>query len=388
MEEDKIKEMLATRLYSYNDIKKLFNLSEDEYYEVVKKDVNEWRIRSTSLSFTTEQKERAIKLYQEGKTVHEIAEEMRTVARNVSEILKSHGIKPVVVKKQFNKNTRTSELERKIIKLYDLGLPAAHICVETEYNFRTPKSVSDILKGYGRKLQDQKDLELHVNSKAFNFIDTEEKAYWLGMLITDGWIHKKGGSHTIGLSLEEKDKYILEEFKKFLGTPNKLLPKESIKMNGEISRNFTLMVHSKQLFTDLQRYGIIERKTSNTNPKLELIPEHLLHHFWRGCFDGDGCYYYNSGGKLTFRYIGTIDIVYKFLAWLYFKVGVREFKTPYKKNMEAAIARGENAKVVMYDFQFSHAEDIEIIKEALYKDATIYIKRKYELSNIVRKPNN
>jgi len=367
------------------DIKNKLSLSEEEYYKMVELDVNEWRIRSTNLSFTQLQKIKAKQLYDEGNSVHEIAEEMRTVARNVSETLKGYGIKPNVVKKQFQKNTRTPELEQKIIRLYELGLSAAHICVETEYNFRTPKSITDILKKYGRKMQEQKELELHVNSTIFNFIDTEEKAYWLGLLITDGWVYKKGGSHTIGISLEEKDKYLMEEFKKFLGTPNKLLSKESKNIKGETRRCWTLMVNSKQLFEDLKKYGVIERKSSNTNPKLELIPKDLQHHFWRGCFDGDGCYYYNSGDKLTFCYTGTIDIVYKFLSWLYHEAGTREFKTPYKKNMEAARARGENANVVMYDFQFSHADDIKIIREALYRDATIYMKRKYELSNIERK---
>ena len=91
MEIEDIQKLLRTREYSYIDIKNKLNLSEEEYYKMVELDVNEWRIRSTNLSFTQLQKIKAKQLYDEGNSVHEIAEEMRTVARNVSETLKGYG---------------------------------------------------------------------------------------------------------------------------------------------------------------------------------------------------------------------------------------------------------------------------------------------------------
>jgi len=50
--------------------------------------------------------------------------------------------------------------------------------------------------------------------EAFDNIDTEEKAYWLGFLYADGWVSSKG--NTVGLTLALKDIEHLKKYNNFL----------------------------------------------------------------------------------------------------------------------------------------------------------------------------
>ena len=51
-----------------------------------------------------------------------------------------------------------------------------------------------------------------VNENYFESIDSDEKAYWLGFLSADGYIHE--GRNTITLELQESDRFHIEKFKK------------------------------------------------------------------------------------------------------------------------------------------------------------------------------
>ena len=56
------------------------------------------------------------------------------------------------------------------------------------------------------------------NENYFSEIDTPEKAYFLGMIITDGCVHE----NVLSMSLQESDEYILEFLKKELKSNKKI----------------------------------------------------------------------------------------------------------------------------------------------------------------------
>lgn len=121
-----------------------------------------------------------------------------------------------------------------------------------------------------------------MNEDYFENIDTPEKAYFLGLLYADGYYDGKA----IAISLQEKDKEILEKFKKAINHNGNL---QFIKKKNENNQNsFRLTICNKKPKEDLIQKGIIRHKTYNT-----LIPnfikEELYSHFIRGFFDGDGC---------------------------------------------------------------------------------------------------
>ena len=95
------------------------------------------------------------------------------------------------------------------------------------------------------------------------------------------------------------------------------------------------------------------------------VPDHLLHHFVRGMFDGDGSikyykYDFQKTAFLHFGYTGIKDVV---------DYIVNLFNIPNKVVKESDYT---------YTTVSSNPQKIKEIYDYLYKDATIYMKRKKE----------
>lgn len=126
----------------------------------------------------------------------------------------------------------------------------------------------------------------NFNEDYFENIDSEDKAYWLGWLITDGCINDT----SISITLKECDTYILEQFQSDLGLMNKIK-----QFNKKYSR---LMFWSKKMIEDLAKYGIVPNKTFTID--LPKIREDLIPSLLRGCVDGDGSItYLTYSNRLT-----------------------------------------------------------------------------------------
>ena len=123
-------------------------------------------------------------------------------------------------------------------------------------------------------------LKASCNEDYFKNIDTEEKAYWLGFIMADGNISNFSGGYYLKFSLEKNDADTIKAFK------------NAIEFAGAIihnRNNIGISIGSKSIYNDLNRYGIIERKSGREIIPFGLIPDELIRHFVRGYFDGDGC---------------------------------------------------------------------------------------------------
>jgi len=123
------------------------------------------------------------------------------------------------------------------------------------------------------------------NEQFFEVIDTEAKAYWLGMLTADGWI--EADNYCTGLSLKDSDKEHVEKFMLDVGhggVPVKKIKRE----NGREFISWTAQLYSKTMYESLLKYGIIPSKSLVAIPADHLIPNELRRHYWRGLTDGDG----------------------------------------------------------------------------------------------------
>lgn len=390
-QQDKAKEMLRTEVKAYFDVRDELGLSKEEYYELIKLDVHEWRIRARGAKNSTPSKaieEIDRRLIEENGDInfHEVSRELRVLPSTIVGRYRRQGRE--IDKEPLNRSNnfyRSVDIDKRVCELFDLGLYPSQIIVEMGYRFRTEKSISDILKDYGRALKDLKSEENHINSHVFDFIDTEEKAYWLGMLITDGWVHIKkpkedthGVVYQVGLSLQEKDLKVMEGFKEFIGTQRKLLTKTNTLQSGEERKYWSIVIDSKNLFNALNRLGVVEGKTYKTEPQLHLIPKELHRHFWRGCYDGDGSLYFGSANNLTVSYVGGLDIVYKFIAHLYHNQVINHFRAPYLVDKTSDIEKGINATMDIYNPKYAEKNDVYSILQHLYGGATIYMERKYK----------
>ncbi len=128
----------------------------------------------------------------------------------------------------------------------------------------------------------------------FEKIDTEFKAYFLGWMFSDGNVYIKAKRHTLSITVVETDKQILDDFNKIIfdnkkplnyrKAKDKITPKKVYKCKP----CYRLLIDSKKLCEDIQKLGCMPNK-SKLIEFPENIPNHLIHHFIRGYFDGDGC---------------------------------------------------------------------------------------------------
>ena len=194
----------------------------------------------------------------------------------------------------------------------------------------------------------------------FEKIDTPDKAYMLGFITADGAVV----NDVLSIEVSNDDIEILKFFQSRINPQATIFP---IK-NKDTSR---ISLSAKQLGRDLAKYGVIQNKSKIIKRvPTELISEELLHFYFRGLIDGDGCIH--TDGKVSI-YSGSYDFIADVQRILIEKVGVSHLK----------IYQGTS-----YFITWGSKIDEVKLFNYLYKDldATYYYKRKYErLKNKVTK---
>jgi LAGLIDADG DNA endonuclease family protein len=202
-----------------------------------------------------------------------------------------------------------------------------------------------------------------INEDYFASVDTEEKAYFLGFLYADGCNVEERG--VIQMQLQARDSYILERLNHAIGSNRTL---KFYKRETESHQDkYLLRITCKKLSEDLCKLGCHARKSLTLKfPTQEQVPPHLLHHFVRGYFDGDGTIYEKRD---VFQYRVSMCVSDDF---------GQSFKEVIEKlfGMHVSIVYKKNNKI--REAVISGGSQMPIIMEWMYKDATIYLKRKYE----------
>lgn len=122
----------------------------------------------------------------------------------------------------------------------------------------------------------------------FTCIDTSSKAYVLGFIYADGCNTRKG----LQIGIQECDKDVLEFIQTELRVSNPLRYVKPYKANWH--PKYELEIRSMELSQQLTSLGCPPAK-SKTLTFPTFLSFHLLPHFIRGYFDGDGSLTYNKG---------------------------------------------------------------------------------------------
>lgn len=168
---------------------------------------------------------------------------------------------------------------------YLAGIENKELAVK--YNLHR-SSVQRILKrnGIGLRLQNTTSRKYFYDETFFSQIDTQNKAYILGMIAADGTVSRR---NAVEICLQEDDKELLEKIAPFFGNP-KLGYRASRKrtpLSHASKPQYRLCVTSKRIALDLRRLGIMENKSLKI--RFPNLPTSMIPHFIRGFFDGDGC---------------------------------------------------------------------------------------------------
>ena len=268
----------------------------------------------------------------------------------------------------------TSELKQEIIKYY-LSQPMTMKQVEDKYELSHP-TVTKILKDVPRYSKAKLN-NPNANERFFKNIDSEEKAYFLGLLISDGNVFKDstGRQASISITLDLNDEYILQKFKEVLNV-NTSISKDG-RGCGQIA------IRSNLMADDLKQYGVVPRKSYITYlPKINDI---YMSHLIRGILDGDGSILAKPSPKQdghnrylhSISFCGSHQLMEDIAKYLYNNLQLKQPIQVYDyqdKNLS--------------DIHIQNYEDMEKVGDWLYKDATIYLVRKNNIYNLFKEHYN
>lgn len=261
----------------------------------------------------------------------------------------------------------TEELKKEIINYY-LSQPMTLKQVEDKYELSHP-TVSNILKDvpkYSKAKLNNPDMDEHF----FKIIDSETKAYFLGLLISDGNVFKDntGRQASISITLNSDDEYILNKFK------NIVRANTSISYDGRGCGQ--IAIRSNIMAEELSSYGVVPRKSYITYlPKN--IPQNMMNHLIRGIFDGDGSILakLNSNDKQnrflhSISFCGTHQLMEDISNYSFKKLSLKQKPTVYDY-------KDRN----LSELKIQNINDIKLFGDWMYFNSTIYLTRKKNIYN-------
>lgn len=207
----------------------------------------------------------------------------------------------------------------------------------------------------------------NVNNNYFKTIDTEQKAYILGMLTADGCVrYSKHG--TLYMSLQLIDIDIIKNIKNELNSDSKIhvskRDRSHIKNEKPI---YSFTIYSNELCNDLISYGVAPQKTKNVDWLPNNIPDNLKRHYLRGLIDGDGSIYKMKDGRWAITLTNNhYNLLYEYSLWIEELTGIPPNKVSNTSTSKRVIYTGSKA--------------IKIIK-ALYENNNISLDRKQKLGD-------
>jgi hypothetical protein len=203
-----------------------------------------------------------------------------------------------------------------------------------------------------------------VDENFLNIINTEEKAYFLGLFYADGCNDKP--RNTLSITLKEQDKLLLEQLRQAIKSER---PLQFVKRQKEnINNKWSLKIGSERLCQRLEDLGCPPAKAHKIKfPTEGQVPFHLFNHFIRGYFDGDG-----HISKNKFSITGAAKFIYplRYIMRQHIGVypGVGDLRTDHfsKGNPTSSLVVGKK-------------EIISKICHYMYRDANIWLDRKYQV---------
>lgn len=259
----------------------------------------------------------------------------------------------------------SSDAKEKVIKKYVNGLSIDKL--QKIYPQYGRNNIYKTLKANMVVRNDsEKNRKYTYNKEYFKVIDTEEKAYWLGFIYADGYIVngiKGKNKDALGITLNSGDQGHIDKFKKSINSnhPTKIY---KTKCGFQSAR---IIIQDEELVADLINLGVLRNKSLILKfPTADVVSENLIQHFIRGYFDGDGSFK-KKGQKIKgydFSVLGTI-----------------EFLTELRKHLEVdnEIKKcNKNNDSNNYHLTFGGNQKVKKVARMLYKNACIYLDRKYE----------
>ena len=310
---------------------------------------------------SNDEKTEIISLHEKGFNTVEIGKKIGRSQSTIERYLKSKGYTM-----NYGRRINGVELDN-IIELYNNGLTCREIHKLYSHIYNSEEAIQRIIKKAGISRGRHKK-EIILEHDYFENIDTENKAYFLGLLLADGCIiDSHSGQSIIKLELKYEDKYIIESLANELKTD--LIVRD---YNYGRKHNAILQVRSDKMAKDLSYYGIIPRKSLIISD-IPNISDEMIRHFLRGFFDGNGSLYvYKPKDQTVHRMVMTFCSTEMFL---------NNLNSLLSKKLDIDIKKIINMNKYgcnVYNLRYNKNEELLKLYHLLYDDSNIFLKRKKE----------
>lgn len=222
-----------------------------------------------------------LSLYSIYNNANKVAKIMNLTCGTITKFLKKQGVSVGLEKL----SEITPKIELEILRLYEIHrkrgkvkqalLPDTHatdrdiVAVLNKYNIKPDKSKIG---------QRYKIIDYHC----FDNLDAAWKLYFLGLIYADGNLCR----NAISVSLQDRDKYILDIFSKliFEDRPPLLVPKTK----PHYRDMYKLSIQSNYIYDKFLGYGLYPNKSLTIDFPKYISDSPFISDFVRGHFDGDG----------------------------------------------------------------------------------------------------
>ena len=222
-------------------------------------------------------------------------------------------------------------------------------------------SINRLLKPLGiLQKQGERNRKYDLDESYFDKINTEIKAYYLGLFYADGTNCEDRGY--IGITLKEEDKHIIERLLKELNYNKPIYEIFNKKYNKKYCM---IQIQSRYISNIFIKHGCMQNKSFKiTFPYW--LDKNLWNHFIRGYFDGDGCIsiskklLYKSSLSIT----GNLDFISEVQKILVNYCNINKTKLHKQGNV--------------YSLAVSGKHQLSRVLQYMYKDSNVFLKRKHE----------
>lgn len=228
------------------------------------------------------------------------------------------------------------------------------------------ETISKYLKKLNIPIKSRADSgqKYNINKDFFYDIHSKEFSYYFGWMMADGCVTNS----TIAITLQERDKYILDYFNSLFGGNRPLGFRK--KGNDNQQNAWSLRIGHKNIVEHLISLGLLRRKSLILTFPTWILKENYQY-FIRGYFEGDGCVIISKYNKVTTSFIGTLE----FLTFL---------QTFFETNLNIVsnkIIKASKSNSNTFSLRFNHINSKQLY-EFLYEDLNVqYLTRKYDKLN-------
>lgn len=351
------------------DLAKKYNLSTSALRgQISKRNIKRIHNYGKEIEHARSLKDKLIKDYIPGITSLKSLAEKYNVKnyKTISIVLNENGIKPI--KPKYNVSR---EVLKKASEYYINNDISAIKCAK---EFKIGKNTLLAYLKEHNLIKNPKNYQKNISydKNFFDNIDTEEKAYWLGFIMADGStrLNKKNNPAQTSIEISKRNIEILNAFKNSIKSNHIIRERSRRTVTGKISEICSITISSEYLTSKLISYGVIPNKTyiGFINEEIFNDNEELIFHYLRGYSDGDGTINKNKGSYVFKLVIKSESILNTIKNWI-------------KKycDIEPKIKLQSDSLGSAYRLSIQNKKEYFIFLDKLYKNANIYLDRKYQI---------